>query len=166
MNARVGQCAVRRGDREERRPAKSGRRLTSVQWWGTLGEEVTTNMSSVSRTSHSANQTPLPSRITRYPLAPEHVPADFFADPDGAWDFDSLVELAGFNPEAPGASVGALLEPFDGYPAGAAVITVVGVGCRFVAIAQLPGRDLVFDGSPREPEKSFRGEPLRVTRAA
>lgn len=83
---------------------------------------------------------PLPMRITRYQLSPEQVPVDFFADPDGAWEFAALVEMAGFNPEHPGASVGALTKPFDGYPEGAAVITEVGVGCRYVAIAELPAR--------------------------
>jgi hypothetical protein len=63
---------------------------------------------------------------------------DFFADPDGRWEFSTLVEMAGFNPEHPGASVGALTEAFDGYPEGSAVITEVGPECRYVAIAQLP----------------------------
>lgn len=81
---------------------------------------------------------PLPTRITRYRLTPEQVPVDFFADPDGHWDFASLVEMAGFNPEHPGASVGALTAPFDGYPEGSAVITEVGVECYYVALAELP----------------------------
>lgn len=85
---------------------------------------------------------PLPTRITRYRVTPEQVPVDFFADPDGSWEFASLVEMAGFNPEHPGASVGALTQPFDGFPEGSAVITEVGVGCRYVAIAQLPAGSL------------------------
>lgn len=80
----------------------------------------------------------LPTRITRYRLTPDEIPVDFFADPDGSWDFSSLVEMAGFSPEHPGASVGALKEPFDGFPEGSAVITEVGVDCRYVALAQLP----------------------------
>lgn len=86
----------------------------------------------------SAASEPLPTRITRYRLTPEQVPVDFFADPDGQWDFASLVEMAGFNPEHPGASVGALTAPFDGYPEGSAVITEVGVECHYVALAALP----------------------------
>lgn len=74
-------------------------------------------------------------------MTAEEVPVDFFADPDGSWEFSPLVEMAGFNPEHPGASVGALTQPFDGFPEGSAVITEVGVGCRYVAIAQLPASD-------------------------
>jgi hypothetical protein len=81
---------------------------------------------------------PLPKRIVRYRLTPEQVPVDFFADPDGCWEFTSLVEMAGFNPEHPGASVGALTAAFDGFPEGAAVIAEVGVDCRYVALAELP----------------------------
>ncbi len=80
----------------------------------------------------------LPTRIARYRLTPDQVPVDFFADPDGSWEFASLVEMAGFNPEHPGASVGALAAPFDGYPEGSAVITEVGVECRYIALAELP----------------------------
>lgn len=86
----------------------------------------------------TASPAPLPTRITRYLITVDEVPVDFFADPDGCWEFSSLVEMAGFNPEHPGASVGALTQPFDGFPEGAAVITEVGAGCRYVAIAQLP----------------------------
>lgn len=81
---------------------------------------------------------PLPKRITRYRLSPEQLPVDFFADPDGCWEFTSLVEMAGFNPEHPAASVGALTAPFDGFPEGAAVIAEVGVDCRYIALAELP----------------------------
>lgn len=81
---------------------------------------------------------PLPTRITRYRLSVQDVPVDFFADPDGQWEFSTLVEMAGFNPEHPGASVGALTQAFDGYPEGAAVITEVGTECRYVALALLP----------------------------
>lgn len=89
-----------------------------------------------SRRSGSTEPTaPLPTRITRYRIAAEQVPVDFFADPDGNWEFSSLVEMAGFNPEHPGASVGALTQPFDGFPEGSAVVTEVGVECRYVAIA-------------------------------
>lgn len=91
-----------------------------------------------SAAASSSDAGPLPTRISRYRLSPQEVPVDFFADPDGQWEFSTLVEMAGFNPEHPGASVGALKEPFDGYPEGSAVITEVGTECRYVAIAQLP----------------------------
>ncbi len=88
--------------------------------------------------SLSTTPAALPTRIARYRLTPDQVPVDFFADPDGSWEFASLVEMAGFNPEHPGASVGALAAPFDGYPEGSAVITEVGVECRYIALAELP----------------------------
>lgn len=110
---------------------------------------------------------PLPTRITRYRVSPDEIPVDFFADPDGAWEFASLVEMAGFDPEAPGASVGALVESFDCYPAGSAVVTQVGVGCRFVAIAQLP-RQLALESS-RVTERALHSRAFALassTRAA
>lgn len=110
---------------------------------------------------------PLPTRITRYQLSPEQVPVDFFADPDGTWEFASLVEMAGFNPEHPGASVGALTKPFDGYPEGAAVITEVGVGCRYIAIAELPARpDSRSQSVSRRQSTARHVSPRRPHRAA
>lgn len=110
---------------------------------------------------------PLPMRITRYQLSPEQVPVDFFADPDGAWEFAALVEMAGFNPEHPGASVGALTKPFDGYPEGAAVITEVGVGCRYIAIAELPPRlDSRAKSTTRSQTAARHVSPRRPHRAA
>ena len=98
---------------------------------------------------------PLPTRITRYRMTPEEVPVDFFADPDGSWEFSSLVEMAGFNPEHPGASVGALTQAFDGFPEGSAVVTEVGTVCRYVAIAQLPPRYAQSStSSERRPKRS------------
>jgi len=100
---------------------------------------------------------PLPTRITRYRMTADEVPVDFFADPDGSWEFSPLVEMAGFNPEHPGASVGALTRPFDGFPEGSAVITEVGVGCRYVAIAQLPARD-TEEATQRGQRRSRQGK--------
>jgi hypothetical protein len=101
----------------------------------------------------SPNAIPLPTRISRYRLSPQEVPVDFFADPDGQWEFSTLVEMAGFNPEHPGASVGALREAFDGYPEGSAVIAEVGTESLYVAIAQLPQVQNVVSSaaSPRLP---------------
>lgn len=111
---------------------------------------------------------PLPTRITRYRMTAEQVPVDFFADPDGNWEFSSLVEMAGFNPEHPGASVGALTQPFDDFPEGSAVITEVGVGCRYVAIAQLPTVSAKVTPAPerRSVEAGVRVPSGRPNRAA
>jgi hypothetical protein len=73
-------------------------------------------------------------KISRYTLSVENVPVDFFADPDGLWKFDDLVEAAGFDPESPGICVGALIEPFQGHPVGCAVVTEMGRRRPFVAI--------------------------------
>lgn len=105
--------------------------------------------SSNTRSNPASLTSPLPTRIARYRLTPDQVPVDFFADPDGCWEFASLVEMAGFNPELPGASVGALTAPFDGYPEGSAVITEVGIECHYIALAELP--------------KSSSSGPARVT---
>lgn len=102
-------------------------------------------------TPFTSPDVPLPTRISRYRLSPQEVPVDFFADPDGRWEFSTLVEMAGFNPEHPGASVGALTQPFDGYPEGSAVITEVGTECRYVAIAQLPSTRRVESSSSVRP---------------
>lgn len=52
------------------------------------------------------------------------VPVDFFADPDGTWDFETLVLHAGFQQELGEVAIGALTEPYVGFPAGAAVVAV------------------------------------------
>jgi hypothetical protein len=52
------------------------------------------------------------------------VPVDFFADPDGSWDFEGLVASAGFQHELGEVAIGALSEAFAGFPAGAAVVAV------------------------------------------
>lgn len=77
-------------------------------------------------------------RISRYPVEITSVPVDFFADPDGAWNFDSLVESAGFDPENPGICIGALIADYDGHPSGSAVITELGKARSYVAIVECP----------------------------
>jgi hypothetical protein len=52
------------------------------------------------------------------------VPVDFFADPDGTWDFETLVLHAGFQQELGEVAIGALTEAYVGFPAGAAVVAV------------------------------------------
>lgn len=52
----------------------------------------------------------------------EDVPVDFLADPDGTWEFGTLAEAAGFDEAWGQISIGALTEPYLGFPEGAAVV--------------------------------------------
>jgi hypothetical protein len=62
-------------------------------------------------------------KIHLHELSPHQLPVDFFADPDGAWSYESLVRAAGFDPDAvPAPLVGALAVPWGGHPEGAAVV--------------------------------------------
>ena len=74
--------------------------------------------------------------IKRYKLDLTVVPVDFFADPDGDWNYFDLVEAAGFDPETDGACVGALTDEFRGHPAGSAVVTVTAKNRPYLAIIE------------------------------
>lgn len=76
-------------------------------------------------------------RITRYALPLDQIPADFFADPDGAWTFEGLAEAAGFALDA-GIAVGALRRSFNGHPAGSAVVTLNAASRPYVAVIECP----------------------------
>ena len=60
-------------------------------------------------------------RVSYYALALDQVPADFFADPDGAWSYELLARAAGFASHS-GVAIGALRSESSGYPEGAAVV--------------------------------------------
>jgi hypothetical protein len=75
-------------------------------------------------------------RVARYRIALDAVPADFFADPDGSWSFEALVEAAGF--ESRGVAIGALRERFRDHPEGAAVVTLNAESRPYVAIVECP----------------------------
>jgi len=77
------------------------------------------------------------SKITRYAVGLAQVPADFFADPDGLWSFESLARAAGFAFDA-GVAVGALRREFNGHPAGAAVVTLNRASRPYVAVVECP----------------------------
>jgi hypothetical protein len=64
------------------------------------------------------------SAVLRVTAPLSRVPVDFFADPDGVWDFESLVAHAGFQHELGEVAIGALTESYVGFPAGAAVVAV------------------------------------------
>jgi hypothetical protein len=51
------------------------------------------------------------------------IPVDFFADPDGHWDYETLARHSGFDMQWGELSIGALTEPFAGFPEGAAVVS-------------------------------------------
>lgn len=76
-------------------------------------------------------------RVTYYALSLEKVPADFFADPDGAWSYDLLARAAGFASHS-GVAVGALRAEFNGHPEGAAVVTLNALTRPYVAIVECP----------------------------
>jgi hypothetical protein len=75
--------------------------------------------------------------VTRYALTLDQLPADFFADPDGAWSFEGLAEAAGFALDA-GVAIGALRCAFNGHPAGSAVVTLNAASRPYVAVIECP----------------------------
>lgn len=65
----------------------------------------------------------------------ETIPVDFFADPDGCWEYDGLARRAGFDERWGVLSVGALTEPYAGFPEGAAVVTLTtGAQCSVALV--------------------------------
>ncbi len=95
-----------------------------------------------------------PLRISRFRMDVSRVPVDFLADPDGDWEFDSLVEAAGFDPENPGVCIGALTQAFKGFPEGSAVVSAVGRGAGFVALVEYPPELARSAGLPVLPQAS------------
>jgi hypothetical protein len=75
--------------------------------------------------------------VSYYALSLEHVPADFFADPDGDWSYEVLARAAGFASHS-GVAIGALRAPFNGHPDGAAVVTLNALTRPYVAIIECP----------------------------
>jgi hypothetical protein len=76
-------------------------------------------------------------RVALYRLPLAAIPADFFADPDGSWTHEALVAAAGFG-ATDGVAVGALREPFNGHPDGAAVVTLNAETRPHVAVIECP----------------------------
>ncbi|MBX3184770.1 MAG: hypothetical protein KIT72_08020 [Polyangiaceae bacterium] len=66
-------------------------------------------------------------RVRHYRVSAEAAPVDFFADPDGDWSYEALIEAAGIHPGAvpPGVLIGALARPWRGHPEGAAIVSFV-----------------------------------------
>lgn len=80
-------------------------------------------------------------KAIRYRTRLEEVPVDFFADPDGDWTFEALVEIAGFR-ISDGVAVGALTAPFREHPEGAAVVTLNAKDRPYVVIVECPAVSL------------------------
>ena len=77
-------------------------------------------------------------RIARYCVPVDRVPVDFFADPDGEWEFESLIEAAGFEATKPGIQIGALADRFADHPEGSAVVAEPSGG-SYLAIIECIG---------------------------
>lgn len=75
--------------------------------------------------------------VARYRIALKDVPADFFADPDGQWQLESLARVAGFEGRQD-VAVGALTRRFRGHPEGSAVVTLNAKARPYVAIVECP----------------------------
>lgn len=78
-------------------------------------------------------------RVTAISTSIEDIPVDFFADPDGLWEYDELAQLAGFDQGWGQLSVGALTEPCSGFPEGAAVVMFVTAEQCFVTLIDCLG---------------------------
>ena len=76
-------------------------------------------------------------KVSYYALSLEQVPADFFADPDGAWSYELLARAAGFASHS-GVAIGALKSAFNGHPDGAAVVTLNALTRPYIAIIECP----------------------------
>jgi hypothetical protein len=87
-------------------------------------------------------------RVASYAVPVASIPADFFADPDGQWTFEALSRAAGFSPQD-GVAIGALREPFNGHPDGAAVVTLNAESRPYVAIIECPIAFVCTDASER-----------------
>jgi hypothetical protein len=71
-----------------------------------------------------------------YFVQDDAIPVDFLADPDGNWDWETLVGLAGFDPGEPLVWLGALAGRWRGHPPGSAVVTAPGARGRRLAIVE------------------------------
>jgi hypothetical protein len=82
-------------------------------------------------------------RAVHVSSALEDIPVDFFADPDGCWDYDQLGRIAGFDQAWGQLSIGALTEPYGGFPDGAAVVLLASADQCLVALVDcVSGNDV------------------------
>ena len=74
-------------------------------------------------------------RVARSQKNVETIPVDFLADPDGSWDYEAILERVGFDQRWGQLAIGALKEPYDGFPEGAAVVTLTsGEACAVALV--------------------------------
>jgi len=72
----------------------------------------------------------------------EDIPVDFFADPDGCWEYDQLAQIAGFDQAWGQLSIGALTQPYSGFPDGAAVVMFTSAElCTIALVDCVAGED-------------------------
>ena len=88
----------------------------------------------------------------------EEIPVDFLGDPDGVWEYEELADAAGFDEGWGQLSIGALTEPFAGFPDGAAVVMLTTADHYAVV--------LVDCLSSAEPRVSSRAAPVLTPVAA
>jgi hypothetical protein len=74
-------------------------------------------------------------QICLLPAKLDTIPVDFLADPDGSWDYETLARQTGFDVQWGELSIGALTEPFAGFPEGAAVVAFTsGADCSVALV--------------------------------
>ena len=78
-------------------------------------------------------------KAVRYRVALDEVPVDFFADPDGEWTYDELLAIAGWQ-TSDGVAIGALTAPFQGHPAGSAVVTLNAKDRPYIVVVECSER--------------------------
>jgi hypothetical protein len=101
-------------------------------------------------------------RIYRYLDEVSAVPVDFLADPDGEWEFESLVEAAGFDPTADGVTVGALSQTYRGHSDGCAV--VVKEGSNYLAVVDCVPQPVVWICRQQLRNQQLRKSPRSALR--
>lgn len=86
----------------------------------------------------------------------ESIPVDFFGDPDGCWEFEQLAREAGFDQAWGQLSIGALSQPYAGFPEGAAVVMLSTAQlCSIVLVDCTGGRASPGFGSQAVENQSF-----------
>ena len=84
-------------------------------------------------------------RVRHYGLSAEVAPVDFFADPDGDWSYEALIEAAGIHPDLvpPGVMIGALEAACRSHPEGSAVVSFAQDGVpRLCVVECRPNRQV------------------------
>jgi hypothetical protein len=78
----------------------------------------------------------------------EEIPVDFLGDPDGCWEYDQLADAAGFDQGWGQVSIGALTEPYAGFPDGAAVVMLTTADHYAVVLVDCLSRAVATERGP------------------